>query len=88
MQRIRKLSHTVHGNRYNRWTFCDSGDLRVGMVTGAVSIVTVSYLVITACAISSGGTLASWSSAMTQDNLIIISFFSKHITEEMQMQLR
>ena len=52
-----------------------SGDLRVGMVSGAVSMVTVSYLVISACAVSSGGTLAGLSSAMTQDNLIFIFSF-------------
>ena len=52
-----------------------SSDLRVGMVTGAVSMVTVSYLVISACAVSSGGTLTSLSSAMTQDNLLFFTFF-------------
>ena len=56
-----------------------SGDLRVGMMTGAVSMVTVSYLVISACAVSSGGTLASLSSAMTQDNLFFF-LFSTHKT--------
>ena len=44
------------------------------IITDAVSMVTFSYLVLSACAVSSVGTFTSVSSAMTPDNLVFFSF--------------